>query len=1010
MSRLGVLHISDLHLTKAHYLESKVSVICNAVKNDWLECESIVIVVSGDISATGSSEEFLHAKTFLIRLRDTLIQLLNFSSVDFVIVPGNHDCDFSSESQLRKSIVNNIDYVPLGDDKSVINCALSVQNNFWLFYSDLMHEEPNDKLLWTKSFGVGTKNVSFMCINSAWMSSMSERYMFFPCKHYNEYASDANVDIAVFHHPIEWFSPNTVDNNRNEIQSFIDKNAGIVLTGHEHEKKSRKTSNISESTGLTTLSAPALFSQSGKISSGFQTVCIDVDDLSLVLKEYEWDGSRYKATTEEESRVDRNDKNKASFILSEVFRNKLKALNISIASKTGKIAALDDLYVFPDLDSMKKSDAKIQQYDDSQKLYKIAKDIIIIEGESQSGKTSLASMLVLQANDFGLFPIFLSGTKTIIGGKLKSSIEYAYLEQYSRTKKTFEDYRQFDNNYKILIVDDVSPSEISNADLTNSLKEAGTYFSKIYVFTSNSLGWRVKIESMQQTSAFYRILPLGFLKRNQLNEKYHSFYEDNSIDVESQDFLDVTKHSCDAIKQVVRNQIIPAYPVFILSILQTLSKNRFADVKQTSYGYCYQTLIHYALVDKAKVSNDKIDSYFHILTELSYWLYNLKREYFTSEQFDAFYRSYRLDYVGPDSDVVKRILLESNLIREDCSCLKFSYPYIYYFLTAKKISDIIHKVEAKEIVAKLSNNLNQVESANILIFISHHTKDIYLINETIFAAMLPFEDRTPATLDIHGEYYKLIQDAIKKIASDVLHEDVNPRAERVKSLQSEDKRSTDTEVIENKSVDSSDILAPILQSFRSMEILGQIVKNRHGSIEIPRLKEMIEEVYLVGFRTLSYFGEELIKAKQEFIDAVNADDEKKRHLKYRGISDIEESLTSLLQNLSYALCRLLIFRVSQCVGQRDLKELYFDISKKISSPISHLTTFAISTSVSKMQISDLETIVEEVKNNPVAKQLLHDIIRNYVYTNNIDLPTKNRIASIAGLTLRPSIKLQHQRV
>ena len=44
------------------------------------------------------------------------------------------------------------------------------------------------------------------------------------------------------------------------------------------------------------------------------------------------------------------------------------------------------------------------------------------------------------------------------------------------------------------------------------------------------------------------------------------------------------------------------------------------------------------------------------------------------------------------------------------------------------------------------------------------------------------------------------------------------------------------------------------KSLRSIEVVGQIVKNRQGSLPKTKIKQLVREMYGTAFRTISYFG------------------------------------------------------------------------------------------------------------------------------------------------------------
>ena len=152
-----------------------------------------------------------------------------------------------------------------------------------------------------------------------------------------------------------------------------------------------------------------------------------------------------------------------------------------------------------------------------------------------------------------------------------------------------------------------------------------------------------------------------------------------------------------------------------------------------------------------------------------------------------------------------------------------------------------------------------------MIFISSYTESENLLDEVSFATMLPFERYKPATLDAKSEYFNFINEVIETISSSVIRGDIDPY-ETHKAIQDNiDKVDEEYNLGNEENADSSDVLAPILQSFRSIEIVGQIIKNRYASIAKEKLQEMMQNVFECGFRTLDFFCQDLIRAKDDLL-------------------------------------------------------------------------------------------------------------------------------------------------
>src|ERR1700744_37723 len=229
-----VIHLTDLHFTAKTEFQKKAASLVQAVASGVPLASPIVfLVLSGDIACSGKREEYARASAFISAVREHLVTELPGAGFHCVLVPGNHDCDFSLDSQLRRNTIAHMGYPTLGNDNSVVSQALCVQAPFWEFYRQYA-SEPADKLYYRVPYDIDGREIVFHCVNTAWMSSLKEEpgTIFFPVKQYLEnHRSGNSIDIGVWHHPYNWFTPNTSENNKTEFQEFTERFASLHLFG-----------------------------------------------------------------------------------------------------------------------------------------------------------------------------------------------------------------------------------------------------------------------------------------------------------------------------------------------------------------------------------------------------------------------------------------------------------------------------------------------------------------------------------------------------------------------------------------------------------------------------------------------------------------------------------------------------------------------------------------------------------------------------------------------------------
>ena len=269
---------------------------------------------------------------------------------------------------------------------------------------------------------------------------------------------------------------------------------------------------------------------------------------------------------------------------------------------------LPDIFIFPDLDPLSDIKRSRIQYMDSEELLEntIAERIIFLEGENQAGKTSLLRMLCLSLHQKGIYPIM------VFGGEIKhynisQQLKNLYKDQYQHKKFNYEQYTQLDRNKKVLLIDDFDKSPVSNEFKSKLLAQLLCNFEKIIVTTNIQMDVRSILLDLNNTENLkrFKILALGCRKRNALIEKWVRLGED-VITFNEQCFLDRVKDTYDNISTLLGQQLIPSYPIFILSLLQGLNQvlDKF-ETSQTSYAFCYNSLIISSLIN-SKMEKENI--------------------------------------------------------------------------------------------------------------------------------------------------------------------------------------------------------------------------------------------------------------------------------------------------------------------------------------------------------------------------------------------------------------------
>ena len=190
-------------------------------------------------------------------------------------------------------------------------------------------------------------------------------------------------------------------------------------------------------------------------------------------------------------------------------------------------------------------------------------------------------------------------------------------------------------------------------------------------------------------------------------------------------------------------------------------------------------------------------------------------------------------------------------------------------------------------------------------------------------------------------------------------------------------------------------IVDITQTLKVITILGQIVKNQHGTFEKEKLIQLIESAYLACFRLINFFSSMLLDAKDEFLATLN----KKIGNSEKGKVIIKKEIYDILYFLGYKMCLSSFSNLMQAIGTSSLTSLYDISAERIGSPAARLITFSIKTYYDRMSIPELESLMEEYKNNPVATHIIKARVANNLYNNHVPYDKKQKISSICNIKL-----------
>ena len=246
-----------------------------------------------------------------------------------------------------------------------------------------------------------------------------------------------------------------------------------------------------------------------------------------------------------------------------------------------------------------------------------------IIGEERSGKTALCKYVFQKYYyEHNFFPILLNGIDLSINTR-KEKILHIIIdkakEQYLRINK-FPKEKKEENKDFVIIIDDFQTATKGNDKywklLTSNLE---ALFSNIIAVGDISISTRdISANPPFENFDKYIIMEFGPILRNQLVEKWNSYGQDTSIESKNE----IRRKNDEANKQInsiLGKNFIPAYPFYILGILQALEVLPGNNsINYSLHGFYYEHLINDSIIHSIKHQKD-ISFYYNqkrIITKL----------------------------------------------------------------------------------------------------------------------------------------------------------------------------------------------------------------------------------------------------------------------------------------------------------------------------------------------------------------------------------------------------------
>lgn len=684
---------------------------------------------------------------------------------------------------------------------------------------------------------------------------------------------------------------------------------------------------------------------------------------------------------------------------------------------------LKDLYVSPNLKTIslgENAKEKVEKIVNADKalIKELGEPIkVVIYGAETSGKTTLVKWWYDKYYEQGYIPILLSGNeiKDIHVDKIKKIIQKEFRNQYNEIFEGTLD--EFDPDRIIIIIDDFHKIRFTNqkfkANLISNLNKTyqnlfltGNDLMQFETYTSKTGIARDILEDFHR----YQIIEFGPTLRYELIKKWNGIGSDQ---LEPNELIRLNNETERHIESIIGKSFVPSYPIYLLTILQAKETSTAQKPEYSIHGFYYELLINDAL-NKAVKNKADISLYYNYITDYSYFLFTekIRMQPLYIDDFIKFHNQYCIDYkIDISPKVILDTLVNSKLIRIDNNTIAITYKYVYYFFVARYLAINISDETIRHKIELLCQRVHRDEFASVVMFLTHLSKDQFVLNQLLNNSKGLFKESQPLKLE---DDVSFINDMIKKLPEQV-YKPIDVETIKQEELQEEEELDEQEKQFDamrdvyeydiEEDITSLDVLSTMIKAIKTIEIIGQVTKKYWGELKAKQKYDLAEETYMLGLRTLGFHFSLVGTDTEMLVEYLKHIYRKKNPNKNISKEDIDKASRDFIFNLCALSTFGIVKRVTNAIGYENLAGTFQDILTTHDFNSVRLIDTSIKLEHNKsFPWGELEKLKKDTEKNYLANIVLRNLVINYLYVFNTSLKDKQKLCAMLG------IKMEQQRM
>ena len=1017
---LLILHLSDSHFKGDHSDDQLIARAPKlaAIANEYVDRASCCLVLfTGDIAWSGKAKEYEVAASFVSQTVEAVKDKLKADWVIPLAVPGNHDCDFNRDNLTRKTLVSGLSTgVVSGIDSSVTDACTGPQSAFfdWLSKSCPGIDTVEPRMLWAQHCQVDASKVTVFCLNTAWVSQLDEKQgqIVMPDKLHGMMSTPADFVVSMHHHTYPWMrAPQS-----RAFQTAVERSSDLILTGHDHETSQFV---ITRATGEQSRYVEGgVLHIANESRSELNAMLVDIPRKTFECNEYRWNHDHYerKQTAKNYDFVRLSRAAKGTWLSTSEHDSWMQDPGAPYSHPRKSQLTLNDILVPPAVREMKtdidESGVRSEPVSpDDFEGFVMANPRLMLSGEARSGKTTAAKNVLAILRTAGFCPVYLQGRDCTKVDKLKDAIDKAVKEIYG--PDSVAPFNQLDVDKRTIIIDDLQESPLNASAKLKVIEAACVLSGRTVVCCEDPLAFQLESlvggdsepADILDEFTFCELTEMSYLSRERMIVRWLRLGRETEISDEA--LAQETHRVEQLVDDVLQRGLVPAYPIIVLTVLQTLEAGVPVNSVAGTYGSLYEALITRNLVLSGQVPSIIAKRTF--LGEVAYKMLSTGRKALDTGEMEQVYQDFREQKaLSFDWREVVRGLVRTNvMVFRDTFC-GFRYAFMYAFFVAEHLADMLGSRSQAQLVydtiERLSKELHVTDSANIVLFMCYLSRDERLMDIMLQHAAGLYSEYEPSRMEDDIAFLKKMwvspaQLSLKQESVFASREDIQRKRDAAAAA-TRQPTPVPVESGERRDKEHADIIQ-INNAIKSLQILGQIARNYAGALDKDTEKRIIAGCFDLGLRVQGF----LLGFADEHLPEILAGT--LEHLKNRHEDEdegvLEQQARSLISQLMFAVCLSTVVRVSRAVGSYELLGVY-DLVKtgqdSVATELIHLALLLDHRDL--LPEPDIEKVNEMVKNDELPAAILRALVYRRFRVYPCKVPVKMRVCSLVGIVYKDS--------